>query len=110
MNARGHLVVVDDGSLPEYPIGRSVRLDGHAFVKWAHLRWLSSRTFKRATWEHQGMARALFDMCQMESPVGTLPADDEELAQMLRVDLRTMRGLRQLEFGPLRNWRDATRF
>ena len=98
------LKVVDLANLPEYPIARTTRLDGHAFVKWAHIRWLSSKTFKRASWEVQGMARALFDLSQLESPIGTLPDDDDELALMLRVDIRRMRELRAMEFGPLRNW------
>lgn len=91
--------------LPVYPVARGVRLDGHSFVKWQHLRWLSSRSFRLCSWEVQGMARALFDLCQLESPVGTLPDDDAELAQMLRVDVRRMAELRRMEFGPLRNWR-----
>jgi hypothetical protein len=106
MNATGsrvaQLVAVED--LPEYPIARVTRLDGHSFVKWAHLRWMSSTSFRRMAWEAQGMARALFDLAQMESPIGTLPDDDEELAYMLRVDIRRMRELRKAEFGPLRNW------
>lgn len=92
------------GDLPEYPIPREVRLDGHHFVKWQHIRWLSSRTFKMADWDMQGMARALFDLCHLESPVGTLPDDDVELGLMLRVSARRMGDLRRLEFGPLRGW------
>ena len=100
----GHLIAVPDTGLPEYPIARDVRLDGNSFVKWHGARWLSSRTFKLCTWEVQGMLRALFDLCQNESPIGTLPDDDAELAHMLRVDMRRLRELRQMEFGPLRNW------
>lgn len=93
-----------DQALPEYPIGREERLDGYSFVKWHTARWLSSRSFKLMDWECQGMARALFDLCQNESPVGTIPNDDEELAYMLRTDVRKIRELRALEFGPFRNW------
>lgn len=98
-----NLVSVSD--LPDYPIDRSARLDGNSFVKWHTARWLSSKTFKLMSWECQGMARALFDLCQNESPIGTLPDDDAELAFMLRVDTRRMAELRAMEFGPLRNWR-----
>lgn len=104
MSSRPALQVINASDLPEYPIARATRLDGHAFVKWAHIRWLSSKSFKRCSWEVQGMARALFDLSQLESPIGTLPEDDEELAMMLRVDLRRLRELRAMEFGPLRNW------
>ncbi|WP_225030468.1 hypothetical protein [Xinfangfangia pollutisoli] len=91
--------------LPVYPIGRDERLDGHSFVKWWYHRWTSSRTFKLASWEAQGMARALFDMAQSESPVGTIPADNDELAVMLRTDARRIVDLRRQEFGPFRGWR-----
>jgi hypothetical protein len=99
-----HLQPVDMDELPVYPITAEERLDGNSFVKWATNRWLASKTFKLMPWDMQGMARALFDMCQNETPVGTLPDDDEELAFMLRCDARRIRELRGLEFGPLRNW------
>lgn len=91
--------------LPVYPIDREARLDAHAFVKWWFHRWMSSRTYKLASWEAQGMARALFDMAQTESPIGTLPDDDDELAVMLRIEPRRVMELRRQEFGPLRGWR-----
>lgn len=105
MIARPQLTAVTDAALEPYPIDRAERLDAHAFVKWQHHRWLASRTFKLASWEVQGMARALFDLAQTESPVGTLPNDDEELAIMLRVEPRRLRELRKQDFGPLRGWR-----
>ena len=95
-------VAIED--LPVYPVSADERLDGNSFVKWSTNRWLASKTFKLMPWDMQGMARALFDMCQNESPVGTLPDDDDELAFMLRVDVRRMRELRAQDFGPLRNW------
>ncbi|NBE05945.1 hypothetical protein [Paragemmobacter ruber] len=100
-----HLSPVPVDDLPVYPIPATERLDSHSFVKWNHQRWMASRTFKLATWEVQGMARALFDFAQTESPIGTLPDDLDELAVMLRCDLRRMRELRTMEMGPLRNWR-----
>lgn len=100
------LTVIDqDNGLPQYPLSREERLDGNSFVKWHVHRWLSSKTFKLASWEVQGMARALFDLCQTESPIGTLPNDDAELAFMLRCDARRLAELRRMEYGPLRNWR-----
>lgn len=97
-----HLVAAAD--LPEYPIAAHVRLDGNGFVKWQHSRWLNSTSFRKMSWEAQGMARALFDIAQMETPVGTLPDDDDELAFMLRIEVRRLRELRAMEFGPLRHW------
>jgi hypothetical protein len=99
-----HLQPVVMNDLPIYPIAPDERLDGNSFVKWATNRWLASKTFKLMPWDMQGMARALFDMCQNETPVGTLPDDDEELAFMLRCDARRVRELRGQEYGPLRNW------
>lgn len=104
MSAAPNLTVITPNDLPKYPISADERLDGNSFVKWNTARWLASRTYKLMPMEMQGPARALFDLCQFETPVGTLPDDNEELAFMLRVDLRRMRELRELEFGPLRNW------
>lgn len=98
------VALVDVSALPVYPLGREERLDAHVFLKWHYRRWMSSRTFRLASWEQQGMIRALYDYAQTESPVGTLPDDDDELAQMLRVDRRRMTELRRSEFGPLHGW------
>lgn len=91
--------------LPVYPIGAQDRLDGNSFVKWNSARWMASRTAKLMAWDQQGMHRYLFDACQMETPVGTLPDDDRELAAMLRTDAARIREIRGMEFGALRNWR-----
>lgn len=102
--AAPQLVEPVDG-LEVYPVGRDERLDGHSFLKWSHHRWMASRTFKLASWEAQGMAFALFNLCQIESPPGTLPDDNDELAVMLRVTARRVAELRQQDFGPFRGWR-----
>lgn len=100
---RPQLVAAAD--LPEYPISRDERLPELAFVKWIPSRWLNSSGHLKCTYEVQGMARALFDIATAQSPIGTLPDDDEELAKLLRVDLGHWRALRALgERGPLRNW------
>lgn len=104
MSLAPRLTPIPTEDLPRYPLGREERLDGNSFVKWQTHRWLSSRTFKLCSWEVQGMARALFDLSQHESPVGTLPDDDDELAVMLRCDTRRLRELRAMALGPLRNW------
>lgn len=103
--ARHGLTLIEDGGLDPYPIARSERLDAHSFQKWWFHRWLSSRTFRLMDWANQGMARALFDMAQTGSPIGTLPDDDAELAVMLRIDSRQVAELRKMEFGALRGWR-----
>lgn len=104
MTAAPRLSVIVPNDLPIYPISADERLDGNSFVKWNTARWMASRTFKLMPWEMQGMHRALFDFCQSETPVGTLPDDDDELAMMLRIDVRRLKEIRAMEFGALRNW------
>ncbi len=101
-----HLSAVPSGQLPEYPISRDERLPELSFVKWIPSRWLNSSGHLKCTYEVQGIARALFDISTAQSPIGTLPDDDEELAKLLRIDLGHWRALRALgDRGPLRNWR-----
>lgn len=97
------LVAVDLEALPEYEFA-DLRLESHFFVPWHFGRWLNSATHLCASYEVQGVARALFDIAQMQFPTGTLPDDDVQLSRLLRLDLTHWRGLRGLEFGPLRNW------
>lgn len=105
MTVRPALTAVTQHALPEYPISRDERLPELAFVKWIPSRWLNSSGHLKCTYEVQGMARALFDIATAQSPIGTLPDDDEELAKLLRVDLGHWRALRALgERGPMRNW------
>lgn len=104
MSARAALRVVDTGKLPPYPIERSIRLDSHSFVKWYHNRWLNSRLHLTASYEVQGMARALFDIAQNQSPVGTLPDEDIQLARLLRLDLSVWQEVRARAISPLHNW------
>lgn len=96
------LVAVD--ALPEYPIARAVRLDSNAFTKWHHHRWLSSTLHLLASYEVQGMARALFDIAQVQSPVGSLPDDNLMLARLLRLDLGIWIEIRARAMSPLHNW------
>lgn len=88
-----------------YPLARHDRLDGHSFVKWQHLRWLSSDLCLMASFEVKGMARDLFDLAQTQSPVGTLPTDRALIARMLRCDPHHFEALCRHPFGPLRGWR-----
>jgi hypothetical protein len=98
------LQVVDDASLPDYPIGREVRMAGHFFTMWDHVRWLNSTMYRKATPEAQCHFMNLCFMAQTQRPVGTLPADDSELAHMLRLHPDRWMELRKMEFGPLRHW------
>ncbi len=105
MTAPARLIAVSLADLPDYPISRAERLPELAFVKWIPSQWLQSKGFTRCTYECQGMARALFDLATAQSPIGTLPDDDEALAFLLHVDLSRWRAMRNLgDLGPLRNW------
>lgn len=96
-------------ALPVYPIPRSERLPEPAFVKWMPSRWLASSACYRCTYEVQGIARALFDISVTQSPIGTLPDDDEHLAFLLHLPLSRLPALRGLgDRGPLRNWHPCT--
>jgi hypothetical protein len=100
-----HLQPVAMADLPEYPIPRSERLPELAFIKWVPSQWLNSSGHAKCTYEVQGMARALFDISTAQSPIGTLPDDDEELAFLLRVPMPQFAALRALGArGPVRNW------
>jgi hypothetical protein len=97
--------LVEDVTLPDYPIDREERLPELAFVKWVPSRWLNSSGHLKCSYEVQGVARALFDLATAQSPIGTLPSDDEELAALLRLPLPQWMALRNLaDRGPLRNW------
>jgi len=101
----GHLRAVTAAAPEAYPISRSERLPELAWVKWYGSRWLFSKAHLTCTYEVQGMMLALFDIATLQSPIGTLPDDDEELAKLLRVDLIHWRSLRrQGDYGPLRGW------
>ena len=100
-----HLQPVALADLPDYPIPRDERLPELAFIKWVPSQWLNSSGHAKCTYEVQGMARALFDISTAQSPIGTLPDDDEELAFLLRVPLQHFVVLRAMgDRGPLRNW------
>ena len=95
------LVAADE--MAAYPLG-DIRLEGHFFVAWHHSRWLNSTMHLMATYEVQGLARALFAIAQVQCPTGTLPTDDVQLARLLRFDVTRFKELRAMEFGPLRGW------
>lgn len=101
---RPALLPVPDQPLPEYPVPRGVRLDGHSFVKWHHLRWLHSRLCLMGDFEVKGMAIDLFCVAQLQSPVGTLPVDPAECALLIRADRARFAELCRRDIGPLHGW------
>lgn len=105
MSLAPHLQPVPEDGLFPYPIARAERLDGQTFVKWWHHRWLASEMHLMASFEVQGMARALFDLAQTQSPMGTLPKNLAIIARLLRVDVHAFEGLCRHAYGPLNGWR-----
>lgn len=96
----------DDGGLPVYPIPTQARLDAHYFVQWNIKRWRGSDTRKKAYRDPEVgfYARELFDLAQEETPIGTLPRSDEDLAFMLHIPLERWQTLKRREFSPLHGW------
>ncbi len=99
-----HLVDADDIDL--YPISSAERLDSHYFVPWNLKRWRGS-DFRRFGYDDPEMGwfgRELFDIAQDETPIGTLPCDDEALAFLLRIPVSRWRDLNSRVVSPLHGW------
>lgn len=102
---RKHLQVIDtDDGLPDYPLAADQRLTGHYFIAWHHDRWLASRYRLSAPREMRALAIDLYSLAQRQTPVGTLPDDDVQLAALLMLDLRTWQEARRHEWSPLYKW------
>ncbi|MGO4854905.1 hypothetical protein [Phaeovulum sp. W22_SRMD_FR3] len=102
--ARAGPQLIDTGDLPLYPIDASARLTAHYFTMWRHDQFLASDLHLLASYEVQGVARALFDYAQKQTPIGTLPDDDLRLSKLLRIDLASWKDLRARSIGPLHQW------
>lgn len=102
---RAPLRPVDLDSLPVYPFNLSDRLQAHYFIQIQFNRWLSSTLGLMGSMDVQGAALTLIFHAQNQSPIGTLPDDDEVLARLLRIDLSQWKQLRNRDLGALHNWR-----
>ncbi len=99
--------LVEAEAVDVYPISSTERLDAHYFVAWNLKRWRGS-DFRRhgyADPEVGFFGVELFHLAQDETPVGTLPCDDEALAFLLRMPIGRWRELRAREITPLHGWR-----
>jgi len=96
--------LIEAGKLPDYPVDRDERLEGHYFTQFWHDRWLNSQLHLTATLEVQACALNLFFLSQKQTPVGTLPDDDTILAKLLRIDFVLWRDLRDRQIAPLHGW------
>ncbi len=98
--------LVDTGGLEVYPIASTERLDSHYFVQFNHARYERSNFRKQAYRDPEVgfFGLELFWKAHGETPLGTLPADDDSLAFLLGVPLEKWISLKQRTFSPLYNW------
>lgn len=104
MTRPGHLTPIPDEGLPPYPLPSDFRMPTHYFMAWWHNRWLNSTLHLTGSYEVQGIALALYCIAQNQSPLGTLPFDDELIARLLRVDLPRWQDLQRGKVPPLHGW------
>jgi hypothetical protein len=98
------LVSVDE--IQTYPISAGDRLDSHFFVPWNLKRWRGSE-FRRLGYADPEVGfygMELFFIAQDETPLGTLPCDEEALAFLLRITVSRWRDLVNREASPLHGW------
>ncbi|WP_232825454.1 hypothetical protein [Albibacillus kandeliae] len=95
---------VDADELELYPISVKDRLDSHYFMQWNLKRWRASEFRRKADPEVGWYGFNLFCIAQDETPVGTLPCDEEQLAYELRVPLEKWRAMMERKITPLHNW------
>ncbi len=98
-------ILVDTGTLEEYPISSDERLDSHYFLQWNLKRWRGSTFRKKADPEVGWYGFQLFCIAQDGSPIGTLPCDDQQLAFDLNLPLERWQALLKRDITPLHNWR-----
>lgn len=101
---QANLNIVDVSEIPVYPIPGDERLESHYFIAFHFNRWLNSDFRLKATAEVRAYALDLFCIAQNQSPVGTLPDDEELLAKLLMIDLAQWRDLCKRDMPPLYNW------
>ncbi|MER5173363.1 hypothetical protein [Thioclava kandeliae] len=106
MGAKPVFSVVSEDGLPDYPISALDRLDSHYFVTFNLKRWRGSE-FRRGAYtdpEVGFFGMELFWAAQDETPIGTLPCDDESLAFLLRMPVARWRELSSRVVTPLHGW------
>lgn len=107
MGDHAHLQPVPDDGLPEYPFGRDDRLETHYFLTFHVDRWLNSELRLTIDWQYRGLALDLFYLAQKQSPVGTLPRDDRQIAKLLHMDHLEWMVVLQAERSPLYKWTEC---
>lgn len=75
------------------------------FVRWYHVRWLSSTMHLRASMAVQGMAINLFFYARQQNPMGSLPHDQDVLARLIRVSTGEWLDCMREPINQLHGWR-----
>ncbi len=101
MTSQLHVV---GGDIPEYPLAQNERLASHWFMTFHFQRWLNSAFRLKAGPEVRAYGFDLFCISQNQTPVGTLPDDDQQLAALLHLDLAKWQDLRARDISPLYKW------
>jgi len=101
---KANLEIVEQSDRLEYPIPENERLESHFFIPWHFNRWLNSDFRLKADADVRAYAFDLFCISQNQSPVGTLPMDDELLARLLMLDLGAWHKLKERAPSPLYGW------
>ena len=104
MSGLPSIALVEVADIDHYPLDAAERLTSHFFVTFYHRRWLNSRFRLSAPPMVRGLALDLILISQDQTPVGTLPDDDVQLAALLMLDLREWQALRRAEWSPLYKW------
>ncbi len=109
MSVNPNLRPVDSADYDEYPISAKDRLDSHYFLQWNLKRWRGSEFRKKAYSDPEvgWYGFELFCMSQDETPIGTLPFDDKQLAFGLHLPLEKWLALKKRDLSPLHGWHPA---
>lgn len=99
--------LVEINDLPVYPISVEDRLDSHYFIAWNLKRWRKSVFRMKAEPEVGWFGFLLFCEAHDETPVGTLPTDEQLLAKTLGITVDHWRTLLTRDTTPLHNWSEV---
>jgi len=100
-------VVGGANAMFEYPIPTALRLSGHSWVAFDYVRWDRSTFRIRADLEVKGVFLDLLGASQKETPVGTLPVEEDLQADAANVTLDVWRRLMARPISPLYGWRQC---
>lgn len=105
--AQTYLRAVEVQDLPEYPVELcDPDLTRNYFLMFWHRRWRSSKLCLKGSLAVKGAALELYFIAQDQIPVGSLPADHEILALLLRISSGQFADLMAEPVNPLHGWHE----